>query len=162
MVGKWPDELDKLDSGSIGGCLVDGRHYLLARVYYADTDFSGVVYHARYLEFLERARTEFLRAYNLEQGHLFSKDAGFNCSWVVKKMQLNYRYPAKMDDLLYVITCIEQCKGARGWMRQAIYNQQKTLLLEANVEVVLLNAAGRATRWPEEWIKLFVFCNSLH
>ena len=70
-------------------------HYS-ARVYYEDTDAGGVVYHARYLHFLERARTEYLRTFNFSQQELLKEEKG---AFVVKSMHIDYRIPAKLDDL---------------------------------------------------------------
>ncbi|EXI62981.1 hypothetical protein MHD_02240 [Mannheimia granulomatis] len=78
------------------------------RVYYEDTDAGGVVYHANYLNFFERARTEFLRQYHFSQQALFAQSLAF----VVKKIEIDYKLPARLDDLLTVETTLSECKKA--------------------------------------------------
>ena len=114
------------------------------RVYYEDTDFSGLVYHASYLRFLERARTEFLRARGVTQNHLFEQGFAF----VVRKMTLDYRVPAKMDDLLQVKTISQTMKGASFILSQSIWREQ-VCLLEADVTIAFIKN-GRAARMPAD------------
>jgi acyl-CoA thioester hydrolase len=118
-------------------------HHL--RVYYEDTDFSGFVYHASYLKFLERGRTEFLRARGIVSSTLHREAGGL--AFVVVKMGLEYRKPALMDDWLTVITTLETPRGASLRMAQAIFRDD-TCLLRAEVTVAAVRG-GRATRLPE-------------
>ena len=101
----------------------DGKtHILPARVYYEDTDVSGIVYHANYLRFMERGRTNYLRLLGADQRALFaeavSESPGF--AFVVRAMQLDFLKPARMDDILDVVTVPEEVKGASqvpvAWM----------------------------------------------
>src|SRR5439155_4390307 len=91
---------------SLDGEIRDGRHVMQVRVYYEDTDFSGIVYHANYLRFMERGRTNYLRLLGADQRALFaeaeSEAPGF--AFVVRAMKLEFLKPARMDDLLDVIT----------------------------------------------------------
>lgn len=87
------------------------------RVYYEDTDAGGVVYHANYLNFFERARTEFLRQYNFSQQELFAKSIVF----VVRRIEIDYRFPARLDDLLSVETTISEVKKASIIFKQNLW-----------------------------------------
>ena len=99
---------DETDSCALAldGEIRDGRHLQPVRVYYEDTDFSGVVYHASYLRFMERGRTNYLRLLGADQRALFEeveKEApGF--AFVVRSMQIDFRKPARMDDVLEIVT----------------------------------------------------------
>ena len=95
-----------MSSAALDGEFRDGRHVQQVRVYYEDTDFSGVVYHASYLRFMERGRTNYLRLLGADQRALFeqAKAEAPGFSFVVRSMQLDFRKPARMDDLLDVVT----------------------------------------------------------
>ena len=113
------------------------------RVYYEDTDFSGVVYHASYLRFMERGRTEFLRALGVEQGAAQASDApGF----AVRAMSIDFLKPARMDDLLEIETQITGLSGASIQMRQHVL-RGADVLVAASVRVACVRA-GRAVRLP--------------
>src|SRR5215467_8047331 len=98
----------------LDGRIDNGRHVMAVRVYYEDTDFSGMVYHASYLRFMERGRTNYLRLLGADQRALFEETAkeapGF--AFVVRSMQIDFRKAAHMDDVLKVITEPEEVKGA--------------------------------------------------
>jgi acyl-CoA thioester hydrolase len=123
---------------------------LSLRVYYEDTDFSGGVYHASYLRFLERGRTEFLRAHGVDQSALFSGGAGEASYFVVRAMSLDFLKPARMDDELIVETAIEALGGASIKMDQRILRKDE-VLLAAKVKIALV-AAARAQRLPAELV----------
>ncbi len=91
-----------LASLALDGAIRDGRHVMQVRVYYEDTDFSGVVYHANYLRFMERGRTNYLRLLGADQHALFAEaqDEAPGFAFVVRSMQLEFLKPARMDDLL--------------------------------------------------------------
>ena len=101
---------------SIAGEIRDGRHILPVRVYYEDTDFSGSVYHASYLRFMERGRTDYLRLLGTDQRALFEqteKEApGF--SFVVRSMQIDFFKPARFSDLLQIVTAAGGGEGRLG------------------------------------------------
>lgn len=124
----------------------DGAHRFSVRVYYEDTDFSGVVYHARYLQFLERARTERLRAAGIDQRGLFEGRFGPSIGLVVARMSLEFRRPAQMDDWLDVETVTLALTGASLRLGQRIL-RESTVLVEAEVTIAAISA-GRATRLP--------------
>lgn len=129
----------------LSGTLTQNGHVLTQRVYYEDTDFSGVVYHARYLHFLERGRTDFLRCLGIEQG----KMAGGEVSlvFVVHRMEIDFKSPARMDDILAIRTVTEKAAGAKLILQQEIRRDQ-ALLIAARVVVAVINANGRPQRLP--------------
>ncbi len=119
-------------------------HRLRIRVYYEDTDFSGVVYHASYLRFLERGRTETLRDAGLDHASLFAADPPV--ALAVARMEIDFRRPARMDDLVEVETRVSEAGGASLTMHQRLLRGEE-LLVEAVVRVAAV-ARGRATRLP--------------
>src|SRR3954454_25402849 len=117
---------------------------LAVRVYYEDTDFSGAVYHANYLRFLERARTELVRAAGIDQASLH---AATGLGFVVRRMALEFLRPARMDDLLTVTTRPVEVRGASMTLHQEIRRGEE-LLLTAEVHVAAVKS-GRAVRIPD-------------
>ncbi|MDR6631354.1 acyl-CoA thioester hydrolase [Phyllobacterium sp. 1468] len=138
----------------LAGEITDTGHRLLARVYYADTDFSGVVYHARYLEFLERGRTDYLRLLGVHHSELVDGKLGESIVWVVRRMEIDFKSAARIDDVLTIETQTAEISGARVRMAQAI-KRGDDLLISATVEAAMINGAGRPRRFPPEWIELF-------
>ncbi|NNM74291.1 tol-pal system-associated acyl-CoA thioesterase [Enterovirga aerilata] len=121
-------------------------HRLPVRVYYEDTDFSGVVYHANYLRFLERGRTELLRSAGVDQSILHAEPGGI--IFAVRRMNIEYLRPARMDDLLTIETETTEIRGASLRMSQRILRAD-AVLLTAGVHVAVL-AGGRPARLPDE------------
>jgi acyl-CoA thioester hydrolase len=119
-------------------------HRFLIRVYYEDTDFSGVVQHGAYVRFLERGRTEFLRACGVEQSGLFA--GAVPMAFAVRRISLDYLKPAQMDDLLTIETRIAKLGGASIDMAQRILRAEDVLVM-ADVRVAMV-AAGRVQRLP--------------
>jgi acyl-CoA thioester hydrolase len=134
---------------NLSGQLRDGRHVLPVRVYYEDTDFSGVVYHANYLRFMERGRTDYLRLIGADHRGLFEeteKEApGFH--FVVRSMTIEFLKAARMDDVLEVTTRPEAVKGASIALLQRVTRGGETLV-EAHVRVAFLSG-GKAQRIPK-------------
>lgn len=137
------------------GQIIDGVHRLMARVYFADTDFSGVVYHGRYLEFFERGRTEFLRLSGIHHAELASGIAGESLAWVVRKMDVEFVKPAHIDDILNIETRIVKIGGARVVMKQTILCDS-VLLVMANVEAALINNEGHPRRLPKKCMEALI------
>lgn len=106
-----------------------------ARVYYEDSDAGGVVYHARYLAFFERARTEMLRHLDISQQKLLQEGIAF----VVKKMDISYDFPARLDDMLTISTKVEQIRKASIIFKQTIFNQNKQIISSADVVIACVN-----------------------
>src|SRR5918996_982517 len=109
-------------SSALDGTIVDGRHTMPVRVYYEDTDFTGIVYHANYLRYMERGRTNYLRLIGADHRALFEQTEqeapGF--AFVVRSMTLDFLKPARMDDVLDVITEPAEVKGASILLSQRV------------------------------------------
>ena len=133
---------------SLDGSLRDGRHSMPVRIYYEDTDFTGIVYHASYLRFMERGRTNYLRLIGADHRALFEateKEApGF--AFVVRAMDIQFLKPARMDDVLDIRTAPEEVKGASITLLQQCWRGGE-LLCEAHVRVAFISA-GRARPIP--------------
>ena len=138
-----------MNTPALDGEIRDGRHYQPVRIYYEDTDFSGVVYHASYLRFMERGRTNYLRLLGADQRALFEEVAkeapGF--AFVVRAMQIEFVKPARMDDVLDVVTQPQEVKGASVTLRQRVM-RGSDFLVEAQVRVAFV-AGGRARPIPK-------------
>ncbi|MDO8361044.1 MAG: tol-pal system-associated acyl-CoA thioesterase [Devosia sp.] len=120
------------------------------RVYYEDTDFSGNVYHAAYLHFFERGRTEFLRAEGIRHSEL-AKDG---IAFAVRSMEIDFPRAAHIDDLLVVDTAVAEISGARLTLDQSIERGDE-LIARAKVVVVAIRTDGRATRLPRNLLARF-------
>ena len=126
-----------------------GRHWLTVRVYYEDTDFTGIVYHANYLRFMERGRTNYLRLLGADHRALFEETAkeapGF--AFVVRSMNIDFLKPARMDDVLEVFTEPQEVRGASITVHQRVMRGDE-LLVEASVRVAFISE-GRARPIPK-------------
>lgn len=122
------------------------------RVYYEDTDFSGVVYHARHLQFLERGRTEALRSCGISHSDLLRRSEPL--AFAVRRMTIDWLAPARIDDLLTVTTAFRAVKGARMAIAQAIRRGQ-TPIAAAEVEAACITLDGRPRRLPPEIVARF-------
>ena len=142
MPEPWPD---------LSGRLAGGRHVLPVRVYFEDTDFSGVVSHASYLRFMERGRTDFLRLAGIGHGALDrgESDGGERLAFAVRRMTLEFLKPARIDDLLEVETRVAEMTGARIVLQQAVRLGDATLVT-ADVTVALVDGRGRVQRLPAD------------
>lgn len=114
------------------------------RVYYEDTDLGGIVYYANYLKFIERARTEFVRARGIDQRAL-KADKGI--VFAVRHLEADFLGPARFDDELEVETTVEAMTGARIVMRQSVIRAGETLF-SALVTLVAITEAGQPARLP--------------
>lgn len=133
---------------SLAGELTGTGHRLIQRVYYEDTDFSGVVYHARYLHFMERARTDYLRLLGVEQASLAIEGDSEGLVFVVHRMEIDFKAPARMDDVLTIETTTEKAGGAKMVLQQVI-RRGDALLIAAKVIIAVINGQGRPRRLPE-------------
>lgn len=119
-------------------------HTLAIRVYYEDTDFSGNVYHAAYLHFFERGRTEFLRDLGVHHSELI----GAGVAFAVRRMEIDFSAAAHIDDALTVTTAVESLTPARLNLSQQIH-RGTTLLTTARVQVVAIKVGGGPARLPQ-------------
>ena len=133
----------------IDGAIEGGRHVMAVRVYYEDTDFTGIVYHASYLRFMERGRTNYLRLVGADHRALFEETAaeapGF--AFVVRSLAIEFLKPARMDDILAVTTEPVEVKGASATLLQRVTRNDE-VLVEAHVRVAFVSG-GRARPIPK-------------
>ncbi|MCI4662563.1 MAG: tol-pal system-associated acyl-CoA thioesterase [Neomegalonema sp.] len=123
---------------------VPHRHSV--RVYYEDTDLAGIVYYANYLRFIERGRTEWLRSLGIDQSQLRAESG---LVFVVRRCNVDYLRPAKMDDMLVVETHLTRLRGASIELSQHILRGEE-LLIRAGVNVACVSADGVPSRLPEQ------------
>ena len=142
----WPD---------LAGRLVDGQHRLPVRVYYEDTDFSGLVYHVSYLRWCERGRTDFVRQIGLGQKEMFEGEGDDQRFFVVRRMEVDYLKPALMDDVLEVLTEVDEVGVATVDLQQSIVRDE-TVLFRAKVTIVLLGGTGRPQRLTSAMKAIFL------
>ena len=140
MQQDWPDLAGRLTA--------DGHHILPVRIYFEDTDFSGVVYHGSYIRFMERGRSDYVRLIGVGHTSLGSGDHGEPLAFAVRTIDAEFLKPARIDDLLEVETSVADIAGARLVLRQ-IVRRGPELLVEAEVTVVLVNRQGKARRIPD-------------
>jgi len=124
------------------------------RVYYEDTDFSGIVYHANYLRFMERGRSEFLRDCGL--GHRTILDAPESLVWAVRRMTIDFLHPARVEDALTIRTNVVELTGARMHLHQSVV-KDADILVKAAVEVCTITLEGRPRRIPDPMRKQLEF-----
>ncbi|MCW5713684.1 MAG: tol-pal system-associated acyl-CoA thioesterase [Bauldia sp.] len=127
----------------LAGALTAEGHTLRIRVYFEDTDFSGSVYHASYLRFLERGRSDFLRLLGVHHTALAADGLVF----AVRRMTIEFDRPARIDDVVEVRTSVEELGGASVTLRQGIA-RGADMLIRATVTVALLSLDGRVKRFP--------------
>lgn len=142
----WPD---------LAGHLTDFGHELAVRVYYEDTDFSGIVYHASYLRFIERGRSDYIRLLGVFHSDLASGKAREKLNFALRKMEINYLKPAHIDDVLIVESRIKEVRGARMVIDQLIRRGEETLFT-AMVVVAIIDAEGRPKRIPQKLRDMFM------
>jgi len=125
------------------------------RIYYEDTDHGGVVYYANYLKFMERGRTEFLRAHNIELDQVHND---FGIMFVVTNVNINYKRAARFNDMIHVETLLTQASGARIAFIQRIKSKpaegQSTLLTSATVQLACVNHEGKPCLIPKSLLAI--------
>ena len=130
----------------------DGTKHLFAiRVYFEDTDFSGVVYHARYLHFMERARSDMLACVGIDQRRVHAEGQG---AYAVTEMHIKYRRPAHFDDALVVVSTVDAVRAASCDIRQIIMRGDE-ILTEAQVTAAFVSPDGKPRRQPAHWVVAF-------
>ena len=137
-----------------GGWFEGKTHVFPIRVYYEDTDLSGFVYHASYLRFMERGRSEFLRIAGA--GHAGMMEAPEPLVWVVRRMDIGFLRPAKIEQALTVRTSVLELAGARMRLDQAVMRGEEPLV-KAELEVCIVALDGRPRRVPDSTRKKLEF-----
>ena len=130
----------------------DGReHRFPVRVYFEDTDLSGVVYHANYLRYMERARSDMLRLAGIDQRAVQEAGEG---AYAVSSLAIRYRRPARLDDMLIVLTRLIEVRAASVDIHQRVMRGDE-IVSEADVTAALVAPSGRPRRQPRDWIEAF-------
>jgi acyl-CoA thioester hydrolase len=140
-------EIEKPYAGGFRG----DAHYFALRVYIEDTDLGGVVYHANYLRFLERARSDLLRCAGIEQRAAIESGLGV---YAVAELHIKYCKPARLEDELVVVSHLDDLRGVSCIISQKIMRGDD-LLAQATVTVAFLGPEGRPKRQPSEWVEKF-------
>ncbi len=130
---------DELPAAGLSGRV----HHLPVRIYYEDTDFTGLVYHANYLRFFERGRSDFLRAAGIRHAELAEADTAFT----VLRIDVKFLKAARIDDILTVLTSFDAVRGARMLIGQKLARGDDLIAIAA-VEVCCISMTGRAKRAP--------------
>ena len=134
-------------SGQIDG----SRHLYPVRVFFEDTDLSGIAYHANYLKWCERARSDILRLLGIDQRAANEAGEGF---YAVSEANIKWRRPAKLDDVLTVVTTCDQVRAASCNMVQKVFRGTE-LLCEIDIVAAFLATDGRPKRQPAAWRDAF-------
>ena len=127
------------------------QHRFPVRVYFEDTDLSGVVYHANYLRYMERARSDMLRVAGIDQRAAFEAGEGV---YAVRDVTLRFAAPARLDDELLVVSRLTAMRPAACVIQQRVMKGE-AMLVEALVEAVFITPAGRPRRQPPQWLDIF-------
>lgn len=133
------------------GRIVGGAHRFAVRAYFEDTDFSGVVYHASYLRWMERARSDMLARAGIDQRAAHEAGEGV---YAVAELHLRYRAPARFDDALLIVSRVVDLGAASVTIAQAITREDRgapTAIADATVRAAFLSPSGRPKRQPAAW-----------
>lgn len=133
------------------GGFVGKAHHFALRVYFEDTDVAGIVYYANYLRFLERARSDMLRAVGIDQRVVMERGEGV---YAVAELSIRYRGSAKLDDALVVVSEVVQVRAAACVIHQQVMRGDE-LLADATVTAAFMTPDGRPKRQPREWTEIF-------
>ena len=133
------------------GLFVGRVHHFPLRVYFEDTDLSGMVYHANYLKFMERARSDMLARAGVDQRAALEDGAGV---YAVADLSIAYKRPARLDDALIVVSACRDVRGATVRIHQRVMRENETLT-DARVTAAFLGRDGRPKRQPRAWVEAF-------
>jgi acyl-CoA thioester hydrolase len=127
------------------------EHFYVLRVYFEDTDLTGVVYHANYLRFMERARSDMLLAAGIDQRAVHEAGEG---AYAVRDLRIRYAAPARLGEELTVISRLVRLRPASVDIQQRVMRRE-TILAQAEVEAVFVSPGGRPRRQPGDWLAAF-------
>ena len=133
------------------GAFLGSVHRFALRVYFEDTDAAGIVYYANYLKFMERARSDMLRAIGIDQRGALDVGEGV---YVVAEARIKYHRPAHLDDALVVVSDLEDLRAASATIHQRVMRGEE-LLADATIVAAFLSPEGRPKRQPKAWLDLF-------
>lgn len=140
---------DRIDQ-PYAGAWMGGTHHFALRVYFEDTDTAGIVYYANYLKFMERARSDMLRAAGIDQRTTLEAGEGV---YVVAEAHIRYRAPARLDDDLRVLSTVREVRAASCLIHQRVMRGRE-LLADAEITAAFLKG-GRPARQPRAWVEKF-------
>lgn len=148
FVNAAPSKAQKIEvqtgpQGSTLGWFEGRSHYYPLRVFYEDTDFTGVVYYANYLRFFERARSSFFRLAGISHAELLEREQPLG--FAIRKIELDYKRPARIDDELSILTHYDRYKGPRLWVSQTVFRGDE-VLVTAKSEAACIDFNGRPKR----------------
>ena len=126
-------------------------HRFALRVYFEDTDVAGIVYYANYLRFMERARSDMLRAAGINQRAALEQGGGV---YAVAEAHIKYRRPAKLDDELVIVSHVQEVRAASCVIHQRVMRGEE-ILTDARVTAAFLGSDGRPKRQPHQWVEKF-------
>jgi acyl-CoA thioester hydrolase len=133
------------------GAFLGKTHRFALRVYFEDTDTAGIVYYANYLRFMERARSDMLRAVGIDQRAALEAGEGV---YAVAEAAIRYRAPARLDDALVVVSRVREVRAASCVIHQRVMRGEQ-ILTDAEVTAAFLSPEGRPRRQPGEWVGKF-------
>jgi len=139
-----------LDTPYRGG-FVGKEHHFALTVYFEDTDAYGIVYYANYLKFMERARSDFIRAVGVDQAEELRRSGS---AYAVVEVDIKYRRPGRLSDDLQVVSTVQQVRASSVDIHQRVMRGDE-LLTDARVTAAFLDGAGRPRRQPSEWVEKF-------
>jgi acyl-CoA thioester hydrolase len=139
-----------LDTPYRGGFIGPEHHFALT-VYFEDTDTAGVVYYANYLKFMERARSDMIRAVGIDQAAMLRGDGS---AYFVTHVDIRYRRPARLADDLHVVSSVKRVRASSVDIQQRVMRGPE-LLSDASVTAAFLDREGRPRRQPREWVEIF-------
>jgi acyl-CoA thioester hydrolase len=134
------------------GRLVGREHRFPVRVFFEDTDLSGVVYHANYLRYMERARSDLLSVAGIDQRAAFDGGEGY---YVVADLRIRYRRPARLDDALVVVTTVKGFTAASATIHQRVMLEREVLTEAEVLAAFVAPRGGKPRRQPREWLAVF-------
>jgi acyl-CoA thioester hydrolase len=134
------------------GRLVGREHRFPVRVFFEDTDLSGVVYHANYLRYMERARSDLLSVAGIDQRAAFDGGEGY---YVVADLRIRYRRPARLDDALIVVTTVKGFTAASATIHQRVMLEREVLTEAEVLAAFVAPHGGKPRRQPREWLAVF-------
>jgi acyl-CoA thioester hydrolase len=139
-----------LDTPYRGG-FIGSEHRFALTVYFEDTDTAGVVYYANYLKFMERARSDMLRAVGIDQQAMLQGDGS---AYFVVEVDIKYRRPARLGDDLQIVSNVERVRASSVDIHQRVMRGEE-VLSDARVTAAFLDGAGRPRRQPKDWVEKF-------
>jgi acyl-CoA thioester hydrolase len=139
-----------LDTPYRGG-FVGNEHHFALTVYFEDTDAYGIVYYANYLKFMERARSDFIRAVGVDQG---AELRASGSAYAVVEVDIRYRKPARLGDDLLILSTVDQVRASSVLIHQRVMRGEEQLT-DAHVTAAFLDGQGRPRRQPKDWVEKF-------